>query len=496
MTKKLNFSAVGEPAPAAPTLPAAPLVLPAVPVLLPEPALPRAPPLDVLPPPALLEPAVFVLVVEPFPPVLGPPLLEPALPTFAAPAELEPAALPVPGEGSELPPHPGAPKKNNRLSGTTVNPCGFLMLTSGMCQLGDEIDHPRREIFFGSARSGVPCRGMRQVWITKAGAPKVLQVREAPDPTPKAYELRIRVRASGINFADLMARVGLYPDAPKLPCVIGYEVSGVVDALGEGTTGFSIGDRVLAMCHFGGYSDVLTVPSAQVLKMPARMSFESGAAFPVVYVTAYDTMLFTGHLRRKSSVLILSAAGGVGLAAIQIAKTRECTIFGSASVSKHEFLKQQGCHHVLDSSRDFAEQARAIVGDRGIDLILDPVGGKSWTRAYDLLAPCGRLVAFGLSAVATGTTRNWLTAAASVLSVKSWSPMQLMSDNKTVSGTNMARLFARPDLVEPQLAELMQMYERGELEPHVDRTFSFDEAAAAHQYLHDRKARGKVLLVP
>ncbi|HKO48793.1 MAG TPA: medium chain dehydrogenase/reductase family protein [Polyangiaceae bacterium] len=324
----------------------------------------------------------------------------------------------------------------------------------------------------------------------------MLQVREAADPTPKSGELRIRVRACGINFADLMARVGLYPDAPKLPCVVGYEVSGVVDALGEHTTGFAIGERVLAMCYFGGYSDVVTVPSAQVMKMPERMSFEAGAAFPVVYLTAHNMMLFTGHLRRKSSVLVLSAAGGVGLAAIQIAKTRQCTIFGSAAVSKHEFLREQGCHHMLDSSRDFAEQARAIVGDRGIDLILDPVGGKSWTRAYDLLAPCGRLVAFGLSAVATGNTRSWLSAAASVLAVKRWSPMQLMGDNKTVSGTNMAHLFGRPDLIEPQLAALLEMYERGELEPHVDRSFPFAEAPAAHQYIHDRKARGKVLLVP
>jgi len=337
---------------------------------------------------------------------------------------------------------------------------------------------------------------MRQVWITKAGPPEVLQVREAPDPTPKAGELRIRVRASGINFADLMARVGLYPDAPQLPCVIGYEVSGVVDALGEHTTGFALGDRVIAMCHFGGYSDVVALPSAQAMKMPERMSFETGAAFPVVYVTAYDMMLFTGQLRPKSSVLILSAAGGVGLAAIQIAKTRQCTIFGSASLSKHDFLKQQGCHHPLDSNRDFAAQARAIVGDRGIDLILDPVGGKSWTRAYELLAPCGRLVAFGLSAVASGNERSWLKAVSSVLSVKRWSPMQLMDDNKTISGTNMGHLFSRPDLIEPQLAALLEMYERGEIEPHVDRTFRFAEAAAAHQYIHDRKARGKVLLVP
>src|SRR4051794_24809240 len=244
------------------------------------------------------------------------------------------------------------------------------MLQRQLCPGRSKNDQHLQNYFQDRYGLGFHVGRMRQIWITKAGAPKVLQVREAPDPTPKSGELRIRVRASGINFADLMARVGLYPDAPKLPCVVGYEVSGVVDALGEHTTGFEIGDRVLAMCYFGGYSDVVTLPSSQALKMPERMSFETGAAFPVVYLTAYNMMLFTGHLRRQSSVLILSAAGGVGLAAIQIAKTRACTIFGSAAVSKHAFLQQQGCQHVLDSSQDFAAQARAIVGERGIDLIL------------------------------------------------------------------------------------------------------------------------------
>jgi NADPH:quinone reductase-like Zn-dependent oxidoreductase len=337
---------------------------------------------------------------------------------------------------------------------------------------------------------------MRQVWITRPGAPHVLQVREAADPEAKPGEVRIRVRASGVNFADLMARVGLYPDAPKLPCVIGYEVSGEIDQIGPGVSGFELGERVMALCHFGGYSDVVTLPSAQVLKMHPRMSFESAAAFPVVYLTAYNMLLFNGHLRPKSSVLILSAAGGVGLAAIQIAKTRECEIFGSASTSKHEFLKEQGCSHVLDSQRDFAEQARAIVGERGIDLILDPVGGSSWSRAYDLLAPCGRLVAFGLSAVAGGNTRSWLRAARQVLAIRRFNPAKLMDDNKTISGTNMGHLVSRPDLIAPQLSALLQMYDQGALEPRVDRVFPFAEAGAAHQYIHDRKARGKVLLVP
>jgi len=337
---------------------------------------------------------------------------------------------------------------------------------------------------------------MRQVWITKIGSPEVLVVREAPDPTPKVGEVRIRVRASGINFADLMARIGLYPDAPKVPCVVGYEVSGVIDQVGDDVPGLSVGDRVLAMCRFGGYSDTVVLARNQVFKMPAQMSFQQAAAFPVVYVTAHHMLLFTGHLREKSSVLIHSAAGGVGVAAIQIAKTRDCQIIGVASPAKHGFLIEQGCHHALDSRGDVAAQARAIVGSKGVDLILDPVGGKSWSDGYELLAPCGRLVAFGMSAAVDGHTRSLFHAAKQLLSVKKWSPMRLMGDNKTVSGTNMAHLFTRPDLLEPQFAALLAMYEAGQLVPHVDRTFPLSEASAAHAYIHGRKAKGKVLLVP
>jgi NADPH:quinone reductase-like Zn-dependent oxidoreductase len=337
---------------------------------------------------------------------------------------------------------------------------------------------------------------MRQVWITKTGAPEVLQVKEAPDPVAGKGEVRIRVKASGINFADLMARVGLYPDAPKLPAVVGYEVSGTVDQIGEGVTGVAVGARVLAMCRFGGYSDVVVVRASQAIAMPDSMSFEEGAAFPVVYVTAYNMMLWNGHLRQGSSVLIHSAAGGVGLAAIQIAKTRGCVILGTASRGKHDFLREQGCQHPIDSSGDYARAARAVVGDKGVDLILDPVGGKSWTEGYDLLAPCGRLVAFGLSSAVSGNRRGLVHALMQVLSVKKWSPMKLMEDNKTIGGTNMGHLFSRPDLIEPQLAALMEMYKKGELKPHVDKSFPFAEAGAAHQYLHDRKAKGKVLLIP
>jgi NADPH:quinone reductase-like Zn-dependent oxidoreductase len=181
-------------------------------------------------------------------------------------------------------------------------------------------------------------------------------------------------------------------------------------------------------------------------------------------------MMHMGYLRPGSTVLIHSAAGGVGIAAIQLAKLRNCTIIGLASKSKHDFLRSIGVQVPLENVEEYAPLVRAVVGDKGVDLILDPVGGKSWTDGYELLGPCGRLCAYGISSTAAG--------------------------KKTISGCNMAHLYARLDILSPQFDELLEMYVRGEVRPHVDRTFSFDEAAAAHHYIHDRKAVGKVVLVP
>lgn len=337
---------------------------------------------------------------------------------------------------------------------------------------------------------------MRQIWITKAGPPEVLAVREAPDPEPGDGEVRIRVRAAGINFADLMARVGLYPDAPKPPCVVGYEVAGIIDRVGNGASRFREGDRVFGMPRFGGYTDTLVLSEQQAFEMPSSMSFEEGAALPVVYLTAHHMMFFTGNLRPRSRVLVHSAAGGVGIAAIQLAKTRDCEIFGIASKSKHAFLKELGCQHTIDNDADYVAEVRAATGGRGVDLVLDPVGGKSWGDGYDLLAPAGRLVAFGLSAAASGKTRSLLHAIGQVLQIRRYSPRTLMDENKTISGCNMGHLFGELPMLAEQFEALVKMYEAGQIKPHVDRAFAFSEAAAAHHYLHDRKAKGKVVLVP
>ncbi len=337
---------------------------------------------------------------------------------------------------------------------------------------------------------------MRQIFITKVGPPEVLKVQESADPDAAAGQVRVRVKAAGINFADLAARTGLYPDAPPIPCVVGYEASGIIDQVGPDVVGFKSGDRVLAMPRFGGYSDTVVLPTAQVYHMPDKMSFEEGAALPVVYLTAHHALLYTGDLHRGSKVLIHSVAGGVGLAALEIARARDCVILGTCSPGKFDFVKERGCQHPIDSGIDYVPEVKKILGDGGLDLIMDPVGGPSAKQGYNLLAPCGRLVCFGFSSAQGGKTRNLFRALWAIMKMPWWNPMKLMNDNKTVSGVNMGHLFDHLEVLRPQIEALVKMYERGEIKPYVDRSFKFDEAPAAHHYLHDRKAKGKILLVP
>ena len=338
---------------------------------------------------------------------------------------------------------------------------------------------------------------MRQIWIPRPGPPEVLEVREAPDPVAGAGQLRVRVRAAGINFADLMARLGIYPDAPKMPCVVGYEVSGVVDQVGAGVSDFAVGDRVFGLPHFGGYSDTVVLPPAQLFHMPAQMSFEEAAALPVVYLTAHHMLLYTGSLRPGMKVLLHSAAGGVGLAAIDLLRAHGCVIYGTASPGKHELLRAQGVQHCIDSSTDVAAAVRALVGGDGkLDLVCNPIGGGTWSEDYRLLGPGGRLICYGVSTMASGRRRSLWAVLKFLFGLKWWNAIGLMNANKSVTGINMGAMFDRVDILRPQFEALLRMYDTGQIKPHVDRTFRFDEAAAAHAYLHDRKARGKLLLVP
>ena len=223
---------------------------------------------------------------------------------------------------------------------------------------------------------------MRQVWITKIGPPEVLKLEEAADPVAGPGEVRIRVKASGINFADIMARLGLYPDAPKLPAVVGYEVSGIVDQVGDGVSTFKTGDSVIGLCHFGGYSDTVVLKEAQIFPLPANLTFSQGAAIPVNYLTVYQMLFAMGSIKPGEQVLVHSAAGGIGFAACDLCKIAGAEIIGTASETKHAALKARGITHVIDyRKQDFEKEVMRITGGRGVQIVLDPVGGESWRKA-------------------------------------------------------------------------------------------------------------------
>lgn len=340
---------------------------------------------------------------------------------------------------------------------------------------------------------------MRQVWITKAGAPETLVAKEAPDPSAGPAQVRVRVKASGVNFADVLARIGIYPDAPPLPAVVGYEISGVVDQVGAQVKGIREGDRVIGLCRFGGYSDTVILHPQQVFPMPAAMDFPAAAAIPVNYLTAFQMLFVMGSLRQGDRILLHSAGGGVGLAVGEMARIAGAEVIGLASPAKHAFLKARGVHHLIDSrSNDLVAEVKKATGGRGVELALDPIGGKSWSQSYECLRPTGRIVMFGIAAAATGKTKNRLSFLKTALSIPwlKFNPVTLINDNKGALGVNMGHLWDEQEKVRDWGLEILRWFEEGKIKPHVDKAFRFDEAPLAHHYLQDRKNTGKVVLVP
>lgn len=339
---------------------------------------------------------------------------------------------------------------------------------------------------------------MRQVWVTRRGGPEVLEVREAFDPSPGPGEVRIQVAAAGVNFADVMIRIGIYPHPPKLPAVIGYEVAGVVDAAGENVVDPAIDTRVLALLpNYGGYSEAVVVPAGEALPIPDSLSFEKAAAVPVNYLTAWLMLVRQGNVRPGERVLVHGAAGGVGQAAVQICRWRGAEVIGTASAGKHARLKASGVAHCIDyRTQDFEAAVRDITGGEGVDVVLDPIGGKSWSKSRRCLAPLGRLCLFGASAMVAGSRRNLWTIVKSLAGMPRYSPLDLMSHNHGVFGLSMGELGARQALCVPMLREILELVRDGVFAPEVDRTFPLEEAGAAHAYLQSRRNFGKVILTP
>ncbi len=336
---------------------------------------------------------------------------------------------------------------------------------------------------------------MRAVVITKHGGPGVLQVQERPDPAAGPGEVRIEVAAAGVNFADVMARLGLYPDAPNTPCVVGYEVAGTILEVGEGVSeshpSLSVGQRVFAATMFGGYASQIVVPSGDVVALPDSLTFEQGAAIPVNYATAWAALISYGNVQSGERVLVHSAGGGVGIAATQVAKRAGAEVYGTASPGKHARIRELGVDHAIDYTKPGWER-----GLPSFDLIMDPIGGASLRRSYGMLRAGGRLVAFGVSGAVAGERRKAITALRTIARMPRFSLVKQISESKAVIGLNMVSLWKEHGTLDPWIGPVRQMIDDGTVAPVVAESFSFEDAGAAHNMITERRNLGKVVLVP
>jgi NADPH:quinone reductase-like Zn-dependent oxidoreductase len=335
---------------------------------------------------------------------------------------------------------------------------------------------------------------MRQIWIDRIGLPdRAIAIRQAPVPTPGPGEVRIRVRSIGLNFSEIMIRLGAMPNAPKLPHVLGWEVAGEVEV---GAGDLRPGDRVFALTDYGGYSEVVCCPASHVFRLPDDWSFDEGAAFAVSYLVAYQALWVMGSVRGGEHILVHGAAGAIGQAVAQLARIFGCHVHGTASAAKHARLRELGVAPIDYKRQDFVAEVLRATGGRGVDLVLDPIGGDHWKRSYAALAETGRLVTYAMHQHVGAGRRSLLRMIASFFRAPRFSPIQLLDDGRGVLGVNLGHLFREEAFATGRawLEVLLAHARAGRLRPHVGHALPFDEAARAHELIQTGQTCGKVVL--
>ncbi len=322
---------------------------------------------------------------------------------------------------------------------------------------------------------------MKSVVVTAYGGPEVLEAQDKPIPEPEKGMVRIAVKAAGVNYADIMQRRGLYPDGPQPPFGAGFEVAGVVDAVGEGVSQWKEGDAVMAFCA-DGYSEYVAAPAAQVMPKPEQLDFRAAVALPCQGLTAYHALFTLGGLQAGQAVLLQAAAGGLGTLMVQMARNAGATSFGTASTEeKCALIKELGCTHPIQyTTEDFEERVKAETDGAGCDLVIESVGGKVLRKSLKCLKARGMLVTLG---VASGdiTTIN---------------PVELLANNWIVAGFHLFGYTQDQPAMANALRDFHNWLIDDKLDVVTEHTFTLDEAAQAHQFISDRKSRGKVALIP
>lgn len=332
-----------------------------------------------------------------------------------------------------------------------------------------------------------------QMQITRFGGPDVFRLKEVPSEPLSSTLVRIQVRASGVNFADLMMRSGLYPEAPKTPFTPGYEVAGTVIETGPLVQSLKKGDRVLAACRFGGYTNEIVLPEFQIRKIPKGLTEIEAAAIPVNFMTAWIALQDMARVRAGDRVLIQSAAGGVGIAAVQIAVKAGAYVVGLVgSKTKAELPQSLGAAETL-TYEEWKESKDKY------HIILDSIGGASLKQSFKRLAAGGRVISFGASSVVSGQKRSPRSILSFIYHTTFFTPYQLMMQNKGVFGLNLLQFFSDPGsentkLVTHALDQALEEFAHGGFKTVVGKTFPLEQAGEAHTWLQSRKNTGKVIL--
>lgn len=297
-------------------------------------------------------------------------------------------------------------------------------------------------------------------------------------------EVRVEVHYSGINYADIVMRIGFYKDAPPKPFVPGYELSGIVAEIGSEVTKFKVGDRVMAGTKFGGYVDSIILEEWQVIKIVDSMELADGAAIPVNFITAYIALHEFGRIRKGDKILIDCATGGVGVMAMQMAKDVGVSVIGLTSTpSKKQFIENYGAKAMTHD--EFLNS-----GEKDFDFILNSSGGKSLVEHYKILNKAGKLCCIGLQSGIKDGKRNIFRFIKTALEMPKFSMIKLTMESKMVSGFNALKFFDD----EKWMKKIIKELEQNKFSPFVDKIFDANEVAQAHQFLETKKAKGKVLL--
>jgi len=332
------------------------------------------------------------------------------------------------------------------------------------------------------------------VSITKAGSPSVLAIQDMPMPVAKVGEVCIEVHFAGINFADTLMRLGLYQPRPAYPFTPGYELSGVIHSVGPEVTGFEVGQRVVAAVPTGAQCSHICVKISRVIPIPDSMGLDAAAAMPVTYLTAHHMLHYLGHLKQNETVLIHGGAGGVGTAALQLCQWAGIeNVWATASGSKSKIIEQFGGIPIDRHNQDFVSIIKKETDGKGVDHILDPIGGDNLKRSLSVLAEGGRLYTYGMSAAAPSSKRSLLKSYLAWRKTPKFDPLRLMTRNRGVFGVHMGT-WTDEGAMSDQLLRILEGIKLGKLSPVIDSVFDAKDVAHAHQYIHDAKNVGKVLL--